>query len=1104
MRNASITHAYRIPAILAFLAIAAILAFTTIMTVSAQAEAPVWKNAPTGLNVMAGDQAGNLEVAWNPLQPNGKTLSDYRVTWAPDGESFRPNSETDWYAHPTTNEVTVTGLDGGATYQVKVRARYDDNKKSDWSDVISGQAGITTNSPATGQPTIAGTAEVEETLTAGTSAIADDNGLTNTVFSHQWVRSTSGSDADITDATGSTYVVTDADVDKAIKVRVSFTDDDGYSETLTSDATTSVPQTTSTEGDDGNGVLDTWNLVPAGLNAGDEFRLISLSSTNRSATSSNIGDYNKLVQDLAANGHDDIQAYSSGFTAVGCTADDDARDNTNTRFTSSDKGVPIYWMGGNKVADQYQDFYDGSWDDEANHRNESGDDGQDMSRDTNRPWTGCKHDGTEAVSASLGEASVTTGVLNSIVPTSGPIGSNFTVDGRTNRPMYGLSEVFNVIGGPDTLSDLTLEVSPGGEAITLSPSFDADTFTYSATVANEIDEVSMTATKADSLAAVVITGDNDTNTPDTADLDLDVGANTLTVTVTAEDSSTTKTYTINVTRTAAPPPAPTDCPAEATWCSTIKVSYVTGISTGVTTEWWGYAEEHHYGDLRSTEFTRGGTNYTVYGIYRIKHSTTSTITSDTLNISVTPSLPDGTTLKLGDRTFAVNSDSATANDGREQWDVAASPVNWTDGQHVTASLILPGTADEPEEPTNLMATAHGENQIDLEWQAPTNNGGTIISGYKIQHSPDGNSPWTNITSNTGNTDTTYSHTSLNPQTTGYYRVFAINYIGTGPESNVADATTRALDTPSQVMGVVITASNSTLSVEWAPVSDATGYKVQWKSGGQRYKPTREASIISSSTPSYAINGLNNGTEYQVRVIATKTGANDGPPSSDRTGTPTNLSPTVTFGPGRFTASENGRTATVTVEISVAVDVTIPLRVQRQDGASSADYSGVPGSLVFANGTTVRSFTVTAVDDSDNDDDEKIRITFDDLPNGVQTGARSAVNVRLEDNDDGNRAPRFGMDEQILYMIENTPPNQNVGNPITATDGDGDTITYTFGGPDMDRFTFLSSTAQIRTKAGQTYDYETHQEFVVRVTADDGNGGTATATLVINVVDVDED
>ena len=75
----------------------------------------------------------------------------------------------------------------------------------------------------------------------GTSAISDGNGLTSVAFSHQWVRSANGSDNDITDATASTYAVTNADIDKAIKVRVSFTDDDGYSETLTSNATASVP-----------------------------------------------------------------------------------------------------------------------------------------------------------------------------------------------------------------------------------------------------------------------------------------------------------------------------------------------------------------------------------------------------------------------------------------------------------------------------------------------------------------------------------------------------------------------------------------------------------------------------------------------------------------------------------------------------------------------------------------------------------------------------------------------------------------------------------------------------------------------------------------------
>ena len=51
-----------------------------------------------------------------------------------------------------------------------------------------------------------------------------------------------------------------------------------------------------------------WSLVPTGLNTGDQFRLIFLSSTKRDATSTAIDDYNTFVQTLAAAGHTDIQA----------------------------------------------------------------------------------------------------------------------------------------------------------------------------------------------------------------------------------------------------------------------------------------------------------------------------------------------------------------------------------------------------------------------------------------------------------------------------------------------------------------------------------------------------------------------------------------------------------------------------------------------------------------------------------------------------------------------------------------------------------------------------------------------------------------------------
>ena len=93
-----------------------------------------------------------------------------------------------------------------------------------------------TNVSATGAPTITGTAQVGETLTADTSGIADADGLANVSFSHQWM----ADDTEIQGATHHSYTLADADEGKAITVRVSFTDDRGNDETLTSAATAAV------------------------------------------------------------------------------------------------------------------------------------------------------------------------------------------------------------------------------------------------------------------------------------------------------------------------------------------------------------------------------------------------------------------------------------------------------------------------------------------------------------------------------------------------------------------------------------------------------------------------------------------------------------------------------------------------------------------------------------------------------------------------------------------------------------------------------------------------------------------------------------------------
>ena len=87
-----------------------------------------------------------------------------------------------------------------------------------------------------GAPTINGTAQVGEALTASTSGISDADGLVNASFTYQWL----ADETEISGATGSSYTLVAADEGKAIKVTVSFTDDAGNAETLTSAATTAV------------------------------------------------------------------------------------------------------------------------------------------------------------------------------------------------------------------------------------------------------------------------------------------------------------------------------------------------------------------------------------------------------------------------------------------------------------------------------------------------------------------------------------------------------------------------------------------------------------------------------------------------------------------------------------------------------------------------------------------------------------------------------------------------------------------------------------------------------------------------------------------------
>ena len=202
----------------------------------------------------------------------------------------------------------------------------------------------------------------------------------------------------------------------------------------------------------------------------------------------------------------------------------------------------------------------------------------------------------------------------------------------------------------------------------------------------------------------------------------------------------------------------------------------------------------------------------------------------------------------------------------------------------------------------------------------------------------------------------------------------------------------------RVTGVSVTSGNAQLVVNWTAVDNATGYKVQWKSGGQDYNTgNRQFTVTSGSTTSHTITGLANGTEYTVRVSATRTGANDGPPSAEAKGTP--AAPGVTVSTTALTVTEqdttgDGYTVALDTEPTANVAVTVA-------GHSGTDVTPNPATLTFTSTTwsTAQTVTVTAGDDADTEDDS-VALTHSaaSADSGYGGIAIPSVAVTVSDND----------------------------------------------------------------------------------------------------------
>ena len=414
-------------------------------------------NRPAAPVVTLTPASGKLTATWAAPANGGSEVTGYDVEWKTAAQTWAEaatagQSDTA-AADATTHEIT--GLTNDTEYTVRVRAG-NDAGDGPWSaeaseTPVGAIINVTAEFDADAYTAIEGQGAVTITVT-----LSADPGRSVTIP----IIVTGNGGADTNDYSLSTNPVTISSGDTSATFTVTATDDDVYDgygndDTLTLEFGNPLPsgvspgaQSTATVGLIDNEILVTSELVPDGTMIGVGFRLLFVTSGEIYPTSSDIDVYNQFVQDAVAGGHADIQDYRSLFRALASTASVSALDNTATRYTSSNLGVPIWWLNGANVADDYRDFYDDSWDQGDPGSNETGSevDFSPAGQCTNSAlvWTGSNSDGEAQNNAELGDSRPTAGLP---CRTGDEIESGNVAD-TFDYPLYGLSFVLRP-GVPD-------------------------------------------------------------------------------------------------------------------------------------------------------------------------------------------------------------------------------------------------------------------------------------------------------------------------------------------------------------------------------------------------------------------------------------------------------------------------------------------------------------------------------------------------------------------------------------------------------------------------------------------------------------------------------
>ena len=300
---------------------------------------------------------------------------------------------------------------------------------------------------------------------------------------------------------------------------------------------------------------------------------------------------------------------------------------------------------------------------------------------------------------------------------------------------------------------------------------------------------------------------------------------------------------------------------------------------------------------------------------------------------------------------------------------------------------------EPDAPRNVDITGSGDEELTVAWDAPLGNGGSAITGYKVQwkeaDTPNWDSP-----SEAPDDASPYTIENLTNGTKYDVRVLAVNDVGNGPPSGDVEGTpSKKPDAPTDVK--VTAHGDKWLKVTWTEPEDKGGldttYIVQWKSGTDDYNETDKA---DPATSPHEITNLENGTLYTVRVLARNDrGTSDDP--GDGTNVDTGRPMTKPQKPTDVTITGFG-------DESLTVSWTAPTGIE---GTGGSPISGFKIQWKLNSDGVWNTSTYTEVDDEDGESPYTIN---QGLSNGVKYDVRVLAvngNTNTDDNtsDESNSA-----------------------------------------------------------------------------------------------------